>query len=295
MSEVNRYDIQAWCRVPVAQLPAPEKARIPYRLVESSEEMGRVMAGELAEEIRAAKRSNRPCRVIIPCGPKSWIGPFHQIVENERLSLRHVVVFHMDDCLDANCRPLHPSNPFNFRAEMERDFYGGISVELNVPVEQRFFPSPANMDTIRSEIAEAPIDITLGGWGPDGHIAYNQASREPFGYRTVEELRNSQIRIVTNNPETVLSLAHRNIGAAYYLVPPLAITLGLKECLSARKVRLFSDTGTWKQTAFRVALFSNPVVDYPITLLQEHPDALITATRETADHPLAHHPEWELV
>ncbi|HUW11309.1 MAG TPA: hypothetical protein VM537_16380, partial [Anaerolineae bacterium] len=63
---------------------------------------------------------------------------------------------------------------------------------------------------------------------------------------------------------------------------------------SARKVRLFSDTGAWKQTALRVALFSPPTVEYPITLLQEHPDALITATIDTARHPISEHPEWDL-
>ena len=52
-------------------------------------------------------------------------------------------------------------------------------------------------------------------------------------------------------------------------------------------------TGAWKQTALRVALFSDPTPEYPITLLQEHPDALIVATEETAEHPFSQHPEWE--
>jgi glucosamine-6-phosphate deaminase len=73
----------------------------------------------------------------------------------------------------------------------------------------------------------------------------------------------------------------------------MSITLGIKECLSAKKVRLYSDTGTWKQTALRVALFSDITVEYPMTLLQEHPDALITATEETASHPISENPEWE--
>jgi glucosamine-6-phosphate deaminase len=46
-------------------------------------------------------------------------------------------------------------------------------------------------------------------------------------------------------------------------------------------------------TAFRVALFAPPCSEYPLTLLQEHPDAVVTATRETAEHPLSVHPEWE--
>jgi glucosamine-6-phosphate deaminase len=89
-------------------------------------------------------------------------------------------------------------------------------------------------------------------------------------------------------------LAHRTFGAAYQFVPPMSVTLGMKECLSARKVRLFSDTGAWKQTALRVALFGPVTSEYPLTLLQEHPDALLTATVETARHPISEHPEWDL-
>jgi glucosamine-6-phosphate deaminase len=102
------------------------------------------------------------------------------------------------------------------------------------------------------------------------------------------------MRIQENNLDTVLALAHRTFGAAYQFVPPMSVTLGVRECLSAKRVRVFSDTGAWKQTALRVALFSEPTPEYPMTLLQRHPDALITATLETARHPISEHPEWEL-
>jgi glucosamine-6-phosphate deaminase len=75
----------------------------------------------------------------------------------------------------------------------------------------------------------------------------------------------------------------------------MSITLGLQECLSARKVRVYSDTGSWKQTALRVALFAEPTPEYPITLLQRHDDALITATEETASHPISENPDWDLL
>jgi glucosamine-6-phosphate deaminase len=74
----------------------------------------------------------------------------------------------------------------------------------------------------------------------------------------------------------------------------MSVTLGMKECLSAPRIRLFSDTGAWKQTALRVALFGPITPEYPITLLQEHPDALLTATIATASHPISEHPEWDL-
>jgi glucosamine-6-phosphate deaminase len=73
----------------------------------------------------------------------------------------------------------------------------------------------------------------------------------------------------------------------------MSVTLGVKECLSAKRVRLFSDTGAWKQTALRIALFGPMTPEFPITLLQEHKDALLTATAETSSHPVSEHPEWD--
>jgi len=148
---------------------------------------------------------------------------------------------------------------------------------------------------VKEAIDAAPIDITVGGWGQDGHVAYNQARRHPFHHPRIEEIANSTIRIQDNNIDTVVALAQRSFGAAYQFVPPMSVTLGMRECLSAKKVRVYSDTGSWKQTALRVALFSEPVTEYPMTLLQLHPDAVITATLQTSRHPISDNPDWELL
>ena len=157
-----------------------------------------------------------------------------------------------------------------------------------------FFLSPATMERVREAINEAPIDITMGGWGQDGHVAYNQARRHPYLPLTLEDVANSSIRIQDNNLDTLIAIAHRSFGGAYQFAPAMSITLGMRECLSAKRVRVYSDTGAWKQTALRVALFSPPTPEYPMTLLQRHPDALITATEETARHPISENPDWEL-
>jgi glucosamine-6-phosphate deaminase len=244
--------------------------------------------------IDANNRDGRPTRAIVPCGPSGWYGPWVEEVNRRRLSLRELTVFHMDECLDRNARPLPEGHPYNFRAFMERHFYGGIDDELNVPETQRRWLLPETADYVARDIAAGPIDVTVGGWGQDGHVAYNQASRHALLRPTLEELADSTIRIQENNVDTVLALAQRTFGSAYQFAPPLSITLGMRECLSGERIRLYSDTGAWKQTAFRVALFSEPTTEYPMTLLQRHPDALLTATRETASHPLADHPEWRL-
>jgi glucosamine-6-phosphate deaminase len=282
-----------WCSVPVDQLAVHPGLKTPFRLVETAEQMGALMARDLIAEIQQASKEGRICRIIVPCGPKCWYAPFTEIVNKEKISLRHVIVFHMDECLNWEGNLLPANHPYNFRTFMESHFYGGIDDELAVPLKQRFFPEPQLVDFIKEKIADAPIDITLGGWGQDGHIAYNQSRRHPFSRMSVEEMKNSTVRMQENNYDTIIALAHRSFGAAYQFVPPMSVTLGIKECLSAKKVRLYSDTGSWKQTALRVALFSDETVEYPITFLQSHPDALITATRETAAHPIADHPEWD--
>jgi glucosamine-6-phosphate deaminase len=217
------------------------------------------------------------------------------LINKENISLGHLVVFHMDECLDWQGRELPKKHPYSFRGFMEKYFYDPVSSELSVREENRNWLNGGNIQEIIKKIGEAPVDITYGGWGQDGHIAYNQTRRHPFSHITLDDVRNSTVRIQDNNLDTIIALAQRTFGSAYQFVPPMSVTLGVKECLSAKKVRLFSDTGAWKQTALRVALFGPMTPEYPITLCQEHPDALITATVLTATHPISENPDWELI
>jgi glucosamine-6-phosphate deaminase len=280
--------------VPVSELVAHPDLRVPFRLCADSGEMGRLMAEELVAEIERAGTDGRTLRAIIPCGPSSWYAPFTELVNERRVSLRHVEVFHMDECLDWQGKDLPRTHPYSFRGFMERHFYGPVPADLAVPEANRHWPDPTRLADITADLLETPADLVYGGWGQDGHVAYNQARRHPFSAVTVEQLRESTARVQDNNLDTVIALAQRTFGGAYQLVPPMSVTLGLREILAARRIRLFSDTGAWKQTALRVGLFSPVTPEYPMTLLQEHADALLTATVETATHPVSCHPEWDL-
>jgi glucosamine-6-phosphate deaminase len=291
---VDPRRLYEWCRIPAERLVGHPDLRIRFRMVEDASEMGRLMAQELVDLVAANNAADRPTRAIVPCGPSGWYAPWTELVNQRSVSLRRLTVFHMDECLDWQGRPLRAAHPYNFRTFMERHFYAGIRPELAIPEPQRFWLLPETIERVRAALAEAPIDLTLGGWGQDGHVAYNQARRHPLLAVGVEELAASTIRVQENNLDTILALAQRTFGAAYQFVPPMSVTLGMKECLAAARVRVFSDTGAWKQTALRVALFSEPVAEYPITLLQRHADALVTATRETARHPISENPQWAL-
>lgn len=294
MESVSREDLYRWCSIPAAELETHPQRTIPFRICHDSQEMGEIMARELVDEIRQHSARGETTRAIIPCGPSCWYAPFAEMVNRENVSLERLVVFHMDECLDWQGQMLPREHPFSFRGTMERVFYEPVRPELRVPEANRRWLEPATMDAVREQIAEGPVDIAYGGWGQDGHVAYNQARRKPYSAISLEELRGSTVRIQENNEDTILALAQRVMGGAYAFVPPMSVTLGMREILAARRVRLFSDTGAWKQTALRVALFAPETPEYPITLLQRHPDALLTATLATAEHPISQHPEWDL-
>ena len=289
---MNKEDVLAWCAVPVDRLDTHPGRRVPLRIVEDSGARGRLMAQELVDAVVEATSAGRTLRAIIPCGPRSWYAPFAELVNTRRVGLQGLEVFHMDECLDWQGRLLPRAHPFSFRGVMEEVFYGPIDPDLAVPEANRHWLEPATMTEVEALIDAEPVDLVLGGWGQDGHVAYNQARRNPYSPPSIEEVRASGVRIQENNTDTVIALGQRDLGGAFPLVPPMSVTLGMKQILAAKRIRLFSDTGAWKQTALRVGLFSEEDPHYPITLLQRHPDALLTATRDTADHPISRHPEW---
>jgi len=208
VSNVLPQDLCRWCRIPAGELESHPDRRVPFRLIRDSNEMGQLMAAELAGVIESNNRQGSPTRAIIPCGPNCWYEPWTALVNARSLSLRNLFVFHMDECLDWQGRALPRNHPYNFRTFMEKHFYGEIAAGLNVPESQRFWLSPETVAHVRSALDAAPVDLTLGGWGQDGHVAYNQTRRNPFSHITLEELAHSTIRIQENNLDTIQALAH---------------------------------------------------------------------------------------
>src|SRR5690242_3183924 len=243
-----------WCRIPGSELAHHPGLKARLRVVRDSRDMGELMARELVEVIEENNRRGRPTRAIIPCGPTCWYKPYTELVNTRAVSLANLFVFHMDECLDWQGRLLPRNHPYNFRTYMERHFYGGIQPKLAVPEAQRFWLTPASAQKVGDAIAQAPIDITVGGWGQDGHVAYNQARRNPYSQVTIEDVANSTIRIQENNPDTILALAQRTFGTAYQFVPPMSITLGVGDCLSAVRVGAIAAPGGWTRPPLGCAL-----------------------------------------
>ncbi|MHC4915812.1 MAG: hypothetical protein ACYTGB_10005, partial [Planctomycetota bacterium] len=150
--QITREELLEWCSVPAGDLEGHPKRRVPFRMAADRAEMGEVMARELVDTVRAGNAEGRATRAILPCGPTCWYEPFRRIVNEERVSLASLVVFHMDECLDWQGRLLPRGHPYNFRAFMEKHFYAPVDAELRTPEGNRVWLTPARIGEIGDRI-----------------------------------------------------------------------------------------------------------------------------------------------
>ena len=282
-SRIDPEELFAWCKIPTDELENHPAARIKIKVLPTTDDVHQYCAREMLEEVKANNRAGLPTRWILPCGPTKQYPYFLKWVNTERVSLKNLHVFHMDDGLDWQGRPLPMDHPYCYQGWMRRNFYAPMDPELAVPEEQRHFPDVYDLDSLSRGIATVGgVDTVYGGIGYRGHIAFNEPPRSPWYSVTPDMFINSKTRILNLNDDTLVALSQRSAGGCSHIIPPMAITIGMKNLLEAKRIRLLSDTGAWKQTVIRVLLFSQPTIEYPVTFVQSHPDAQVVVDSLTA-------------
>lgn len=275
-----------WCKIPPEELSSHPLAKVKLRIVPTPSDVHQDIADTMIDEIKRNNAGNKPTRWILPCGPRGQYSIFTERVNRERVDLKNVHVFHMDDHLDWQGRHLPQDHPYSYEGWMNRNFYGPIDSSINVPGEQRHFPNIAKLDAMADAINQlGGIDSVFGGIGYRGHIAFNEPPRSPWHKVSKDEFRNCTTRILALNDDTMIALSHRGAGGCTDVIPPMAITLGMRELLAASRLRLYSDTGAWKQTVIRILLFGDVSPEIPATYVQEHGDCVVTVDAASAACP----------
>ena len=89
--------------------------------------------------------------------------------------------------------------------------------------------------------------------------------------------------------EYIDSTRHRGVGGNLENFPKRAITLGMKQCLGARKMLLMTRNESteflWANTIIRIAAAGQPGDDYPVTYCCNHKACVIASDRATATAP----------
>lgn len=265
------------------QIPPQElgkDAKIPLLCLADSGEVFYELALEMINEIKANNVAGKNTVFICPVGPVGQYPIFTRLVNRDRISLKNCWFINMDEYLNDDDSYLDESNPLSFRGFMNRNVYGKIDAELLLPVQQRIFPNPADTAHIQNLIQElGGVDICFGGIGINGHMAFNEPEDVP-----VEEFAARQTRVlhISRETRTINSVGDRN--GAIEAMPTRCVTIGMREILSARKIRLgvFRD---WHRSVVRRAAYGAVTAEFPVTICQSHPDTLIIANSNAAQQP----------
>jgi hypothetical protein len=257
-----------------------KEAKIPILKLGDSAEVFYELAMIMIREIRKNNEAGRQTVFICPVGPVGQYPIFVRLVNQEKVSLKNVWFFNMDEYLQENGEWIDSEHILSFRGFMARQVYDRIAPELVMPREQRVFPQPDQPEKTDERLkALGGADICIGGIGINGHLAFNEASET----LTVEEFAKLPTRVLTISPETRAINGAGSLGGAIDAMPKNCVTLGMKEILSAKRIVLavFRD---WHRAVIRQAAYGEVTAHFPASLVQRHPNALIL-TNENAAGP----------
>jgi glucosamine-6-phosphate deaminase len=262
-------------------------SKVPIEIMPDLAALYQHFARSIADEIKANNAASQPTRLILPVGPVDHYPILVQICNEEHITWRNVWTFNMDEYCDWQGRAAPLDHPLSFAGFMHRVVFDQLAAELRPPLDQVHFPDPLNLDWISQRIeAVGGIDTCYGGLGYHGHVAFNEPPISRWYTITPEQFRNSLTRIVALEPETIVMNSARSTGGNPALLPPMAVTLGMRDILSSRRIRLYCQGGSWQRTVLRIALMGDEDVAYPVTLLQNHPDYRIITDENTAQAPI---------
>lgn len=237
------------------------------------------MAHEMVDTIVEHNKKGEKTVFICPVGPVGQYPCFVDLVNAENISLKNVWFINMDEYLDDNKEWIDINHPLSFRGFMKRSVYDKIKPELLMPEEQRVFPDPKNPAYVPELIEKlGGVDICFGGIGINGHVAFNEADASMSN----EEFLAQKTRVLTITPETRTANAIGDFNGALEDMPHYCVTIGINEIAGARKIRL-GCFRNWHRAVVRRALYGEQTADFPVSLLQNHPDINLKITEFVAN------------
>ena len=258
------------------------KAKLPVKCMNSSDEVFKTLADEMISVIETNNAAGKPTVIICPVGPVGHYPFFVDEVNNRRISLRNCWFFNMDEYLTDEKEWISSDDRLSFRGFMNRTVYSKIDEELVLPESQRIFPDPKNPHYLTEKLESlGGADLCVGGIGINGHLAFN----EPNPELSSTEFGELCTRVLAITPETRTANAIGDLGGAIEDMPKFAVTIGMHEILSSKKVRL-GVFRPWHRAVVRRAACCEATSAFPVSLLQNHPDALIFENDVASERPV---------
>jgi glucosamine-6-phosphate deaminase len=263
--------------------PAQLRNRAKGKLVvlDDIDRLHQHFAESIADEIKRNNAKGRATKLILPVGPVGQYPILAEMINDQSISLKQCWFFMMDEHCDDNGVALAADHPLSFRHVFDQHFSSRVRGKWMIPSKQLIFPDHLNVQSLKDRIeAVGGIDTTYGGIGIHGHIAYNEPEAN---------VRESDPRLVYLNDFTrTINAIRSQIGGNLEGHPRKGVTLGMRQLLGAKRLRLYCRNGIaldWANTVLRLAVLGRPGDDYPVTYIRDHRDYAIITDRDTARSP----------
>ena len=257
---------------------------IKLEVLETQTDLDYVMAIIMLEAVIKNNKEGKQTMFILPVGPLGYAKRFAWLVNRNKVSLKNTIILNMDEYMWDEKTLMEPDHPLSFVRFMNSDFYGKIHDDLNVLPENRLFPDPNNLMYMweRIQEKEGGVDVAFGGIGLDGHIAFNEPPLEPI---SVEDFGNLHTRVlpIYYTTQVTNSLVY---GGNYKGMPPFCITIGMREILSAQRLRFFTGVNERSASMLRQVLHGPVTSEVPASLMQTHPDCKIFCLEAALMNPI---------
>jgi glucosamine-6-phosphate deaminase len=245
---------------------------------ENIEELHQQFANDIFNEIRKNNKNNKPTKLILPIGPTGQYPILVDQIITHDLDLSNCWFFFMDEYSDEDGYALSLNHPLSFKRIAKKLFLIPLREKFGLESSRVIFPDESNIDTLGDLIQG--INACYGGIGIHGHVAFNEPSMD---------VAISNPRKVQLNKYTITINAIRSqVGGNLEAFPNYAFTIGMKQILSANRIRLYCRNGSsydWANSVLRIALFGEAGDDYPVTYIRNHQNYIIITDKDTLQTP----------
>ena len=262
-----------------------KNSKIPVRVMQTEADMMEEIAELMAAAIEKNNAKGEKTVIICPVGPIGQYPIFAKKVNERNISLKNCWFINMDEYLVGDDETIPYENPLSFKATMDRVLYSQVKEELLMPTSQRLFPEPkkeAEIDELFETLGK--VDLCLTGVGINGHIAFNEPPKATDAI-TDEEYKNCGTRCADIATETVVNNGANKLRGALDIFPKRCITLGMKQLLKARVLKVYLYCN-WQWGIMRKMALEEESRFMPVSFLQNHPNAEMVITQSLYDFNL---------
>jgi len=264
-------------RIRKEDLPNHPNPDFKIRIIEEPEQFYLEFALDIVRRIKESLEAGKRLVVIFPVGPMPQYPIAARIINELRLSCKHVHSFNMDEYADQDGNTAPMSWEGSFQRAMMENFWGLIDEELRPPMSQIHFPTSDVLKDYGKMIEDlGGADVCYGGIGWCGHIAFWEAH---LGYEfgdDLESYKKAGPRIVELHPMTIMQNALHSFSGDWSWVPPKAATIGPAQILGAKERSFWLDGYlgggiSWQRFIARLVAYGPVNTLVPGSILQTAP------------------------